>query len=103
LPIPHPPLPPLSPYTTLFRSHHPITWLPKPHGRSESINLANVFHAKDVSRHSGRNWIIPFTLHDVGAIHCRRFHAYANLPDARLDRKSTRLNSSHVAISYAVF
>src|SRR5439155_14547925 len=25
------------------------------------------------------------------------------LPTARLDRKSTRLNSSHVAISYAVF
>src|SRR5207253_3466258 len=26
-----------------------------------------------------------------------------NCPGARLDRKSTRLNSSHVAISYAVF
>src|SRR5690606_41238053 len=25
------------------------------------------------------------------------------LPDARVDRKSTRLNSSHVKISYAVF
>src|SRR5690625_6016082 len=29
--------------------------------------------------------------------------AFVNLTGARLDRKSTRLNSSHVAISYAVF
>src|SRR5690625_6004231 len=32
------------------------------------------------------------------------FPMYAlDLPDGELDRKSTRLNSSHVAISYAVF
>src|SRR5690625_6720409 len=34
----------------------------------------------------------------------RRRHLRAlQRPDAALDRKSTRLNSSHVAISYAVF
>src|SRR5437660_9605590 len=30
-------------------------------------------------------------------------YAVRNYIDTRLDRKSTRLNSSHVAISYAVF
>src|SRR5690625_4272549 len=30
-------------------------------------------------------------------------HILDALPPARMDRKSTRLNSSHVAISYAVF
>src|SRR5690625_6693283 len=30
-------------------------------------------------------------------------HALCAMPCMRLDRKSTRLNSSHVAISYAVF
>src|SRR5207253_8669473 len=32
-----------------------------------------------------------------------RFASRASDPEARPDRKSTRLNSSHVAISYAVF
>src|SRR5690625_2304223 len=32
-----------------------------------------------------------------------RFHPSVNLGIIKLDRKSTRLNSSHVAISYAVF
>src|SRR5690606_39381390 len=31
------------------------------------------------------------------------FGVHAKLPDGFLDRKSTRLNSSHVKISYAVF
>src|SRR5690606_40837276 len=30
-------------------------------------------------------------------------HVSSNLPVTRIDRKSTRLNSSHVKISYAVF
>src|SRR5690606_40163095 len=32
----------------------------------------------------------------------RNFHALGELRNAQLDRKSTRLNSSHVKISYAV-
>src|SRR6267143_4535395 len=38
---------------------------------------------------------------------CRKqrndFHDHSERPHARLDRKSTRLNSSHSSISYAVF
>src|SRR5256885_10941152 len=33
----------------------------------------------------------------------RAFHGAPPLREARLDRKSTRLNSSHLVISYAVF
>src|SRR5690625_7035425 len=35
--------------------------------------------------------------------HCRLAGCGSYIPSLLLDRKSTRLNSSHVAISYAVF
>src|SRR5207253_5939427 len=86
--LPHPPTSPLFPYTTLFRSkiamHDAATPAPIADPASLGVLAANL---KTV-------WDAPTT-------------------DARLkkrievrgqkDRKSTRLNSSHVAISYAVF
>src|SRR5205807_7859180 len=85
-----PPRSPLFPYTTLFRS--PKTCLPS-----------------------------PITFH-VPLSRCRALHVFFELIDARAggqpdargataggahlrqqDRKSTRLNSSHLVISYAVF
>src|SRR2546430_3458515 len=41
----------------------------------------------------------------VHVLHAEQVHVFfrASLPAARLDRKSTRLNSSHSQISYAVF
>src|SRR5207249_9150963 len=74
---PPPPTSPLFPYTTLFRSPHPHVcrgW------RSQGPG--------GVARRARR---IP-----EGAPARRR-------GDLRQDRKSTRLNSSHVSISYAVF
>src|SRR5439155_16766565 len=45
---------------------------------------------------------LPFQfLHDLG--NKGRVILLAQVVDTRRDRKSTRLNSSHVAISYAVF
>src|SRR5437870_13492561 len=41
--------------------------------------------------------------HALGVARGRRHHAPGRARGRRLDRKSTRLNSSHVAISYAVF
>src|SRR5437899_7002021 len=73
--IRRPPRSTLFPYTTLFRSRH---------GRGIRANAAKVaasFCQKMVPRPGGRCW---------NAI-------------ATLDRKSTRLNSSHLGISYAVF
>src|SRR5699024_12039870 len=85
---------PLFPYTTLFRSCDPsFSWtdpscssiIPLVKDRVPSASsLAPVFAALKLLV----NLFILFT--------------YSCCPDAR-DRKSTRLNSSHVSISYAVF
>src|SRR5699024_12185494 len=92
-PILHPPTATLSPYTTLFRSAaHAPTNLIHLHGRDHVAIYARIQRGnRPVNTHlrqclnEGRN---------------RRGHA--PLPEAR-DRKSTRLNSSHVSTSYAVF
>src|SRR5207253_11374612 len=87
--IPPPPISPLFPYTTLFRSiltfykhgvSYPIA------GRDELLSLIPPLRA----RYS--------TYADFGAAQVEDI-----VPAKELDRKSTRLNSSHVAISYAVF
>src|SRR5690349_22565096 len=76
--IRRPPRSTLFPYTTLFRSQE--------HQAFESV-LAD---APAVQRHGYSQ-----------AQSCRRRNAVPG--KARQDRKSTRLNSSHVEISYAVF
>src|SRR5690625_7408466 len=79
LTLPPPRSPTLFPYTTLFRSH------------GQARRAADLRH----SPLSGKPAAV------------RREGAPARRPDRALqrsvDRKSTRLNSSHVAISYAVF
>src|SRR5437879_10877037 len=79
---PRPPTPPLFPYTTLFRSVRGAGGTPAARARD-----AGVGHFVGVER------CIPvgLTLHAQQTV--RRL----------LDRKSTRLNSSHRCISYAVF
>src|SRR5207253_9823527 len=72
--IRRPPRSTLFPYTTLFRSHR--------------LQLALA-----VGAHRGRGGEARRALHRGAHARARRL----------LDRKSTRLNSSHVAISYAVF
>src|SRR5438552_5104159 len=70
-----PPTSTLFPYTTLFRS--PLPPAPAEHARRD---------------------------HEEREHHRRRVHAHLRLePFPLLDRKSTRLNSSHQIISYAVF
>src|SRR2546430_10428699 len=75
--IRRPPRSTLFPYTTLFRSrsaaHQPIDW--------HEWGDAAFVRAKSEDK--------PILL-DIGAVWCQ-------------DRKSTRLNSSHSQISYAVF
>src|SRR5690349_22973742 len=83
--IRRPPRSTLFPYTTLFRSE----WLPVP---EFALQLLNLFLSTIV-------------------IACLFAMLFKVLPDAKTawkdvwtgDRKSTRLNSSHVEISYAVF
>src|SRR5206468_11358576 len=88
-----PPRSPLFPYTTLFRSgraleqrHH------VEHGRPAACRgVAGQFvHGGDVGGRAG----------EADHVAAARVHA---VPVLHPDRKSTRLNSSHDQISYAVF
>src|SRR3712207_7569152 len=82
--IRRPPRSTLFPYTTLFRSRDLVR--------------------DDVPAH--REEIAEHDLGDHGDAGHRRAHRRAEdrlLGDRRVDRKSTRLNSSHANISYAVF
>src|SRR5437870_13012116 len=74
--LPRPPRSTLFPYTTLFRSDVVVY---QPNGQSRSFSV--------------RSPLISFIkMTGTGIWHWQE-----------IDRKSTRLNSSHVAISYAVF
>src|SRR5258708_8404421 len=87
--IRRPPRSTLFPYTTLFRSSVP--------GAGRFVDRAR-FHSvghlvAPVGRqHSGK-----------GAAYADRLQRPADRQEPRGDRKSTRLNSSHQIISYAVF
>src|SRR5699024_12852708 len=97
--IPLPPPPPLFPYTTLFRSlsgRERISQLPPPE-LERWYTAAAFFHSAgaplaQMACGSGRTRMCPSQL-------SRRCPP----PQSKRDRKSTRLNSSHVSISYAVF
>src|SRR5690606_41593015 len=85
---PRPPTSTLFPYTTLFRSPH----LPTDHLLFPTL------------RNNDRLWYLSG--HTSSSPH-RFFLSFLSLPLACFshfqDRKSTRLNSSHLTISYAVF
>src|SRR5207253_10889800 len=99
---PRPPTPPLFPYTTLFRSGHAdYSYLqkyglrdPRGGGRASARLTAPMVAAGAVAK----KWLAQ----KYGTIFrgCMQQIGDIAIP---LDRKSTRLNSSHVAISYAVF
>src|SRR3712207_7792726 len=86
--IRRPPRSTLFPYTTLFRSQRVV-------GGGVDFGADDAFHV--------------FHRLDRGAVHLRGAAEGIDVLDprrgrrVRLDRKSTRLNSSHANISYAVF
>src|SRR5690242_21237342 len=85
--IRRPPRSTLFPYTTLFRSR------PRPALRTRYGGGAAAARAAE----GGRRGAVP--VHREPRAGRRRRHAIG----VRRDRKSTRLNSSHMSISYAVF
>src|SRR3712207_8668811 len=82
--IRHPPRSPLFPYPTLFRSPLPVYG--NGTARRHYLYVDDHAAAVDLVLHRGA----PGEAYNVGT------------PD-EVDRKSTRLNSSHANISYAVF
>src|SRR3712207_7136062 len=89
--IRRPPRSTLFPYTTLFRSvpfRQPIA------DYVESIHSRNGFSRERMTREAAAAF--DAAVHDLVSLAC---------PSGvvELDRKSTRLNSSHANISYAVF
>src|SRR3712207_6953698 len=84
--IRRPPRSTLFPYTTLFRSLGPFeTW--------DAIGVG-----KSVERMRADGWPVPPNVEGMLAAGAKSFYKAESG-----DRKSTRLNSSHANISYAVF
>src|SRR3712207_8608317 len=90
--IRRPPRSTLFPYTTLFRSG-PVRC---PQGKDRAASCYN----RDMSRSRRRTRATPRHADIDGAW---KQALQVLLPDFLADRKSTRLNSSHANISYAVF
>src|SRR3712207_7889472 len=98
--IRRPPRSTLFPYTTLFRSDHPVAGLPggigaegllpvRPHQRLPEIALRGFERREQPD--------LRQEAEDVAGL------LAAGVLEIEEDRKSTRLNSSHANISYAVF
>src|SRR5207249_10534222 len=81
-----PPISTLFPYTTLFRSVGPI-------GPAQR-RVDRAIHRHGLGK--------PLRAQADAAVHRISLHVERRHPPEQ-DRKSTRLNSSHVSISYAVF
>src|SRR3989442_11797635 len=93
--IRRPPRSTLFPYTTLFRSRGNEAVLSVLHG------VAGVLHRQQSAQGSGLRGL---QAGGGGSLALARGPSPLLLPGKKTrDRKSTRLNSSHVRISYAVF
>src|SRR3712207_7410405 len=86
--IRRPPRSTLFPYTTLFRSRGPGGPRPAPHPLPNLVALQCLAHDYALAVVSGLHLCV-----DVAPV----------VAPSTVDRKSTRLNSSHANISYAVF
>src|SRR5688572_31387773 len=82
----------LFPYTTLFRSYI----------KADPERLAAHQARARAIQKKGRKWLAEFKM-SHGCLDCGYKTHFSALQIDHKDRKSTRLNSSHSQISYAVF
>src|SRR5207249_10525903 len=93
--LPRPPTPTLFPYTTLFRFLTPDEQAVQPDRTAELTAALGEYEQVLVSAVGPQAARLDMILKAVPPV--------AETLRARPDRKSTRLNSSHVSISYPVF
>src|SRR5256885_9975630 len=86
--IRRPPRSTLFPYTTLFRSRNLDAW------------FARIIDAKQSARTAMK---VDYEIYADGEALLGWLNCTVQLAAKKADRKSTRLNSSHLVISYAVF
>src|SRR5690606_41643571 len=103
LPTPPHPGPPPFPYTTLFRSTGPQSKTPSPASGTSTGSGAGAANMSDSGFSSGFVSGSALTLPPASQLLFDARHPELGLDHALEDRKSTRLNSSHVKNSYAVF
>src|SRR5256885_12741111 len=89
--IRRPPRSTLFPYTTLFRSKR----------LSLFLIAAICRRAKSLSHCEQMGWLVGAA--GIGSSRQNCESSWVRVPVRLIDRKSTRLNSSHLVISYAVF
>src|SRR5207249_9069344 len=89
-----PPTSPLFPYTTLFRSVNQLAHL---------LRAAGVGPGHIVALLVERSFAMIVGIMGILKAGGAYLPISPDNPPDRIDRKSTRLNSSHVSISYAVF
>src|SRR5688572_31220901 len=96
-----PPTSTLFPYTTLFRSRLPGEHEPRDPHADERRDRIDASRAPDRPGPEAARLSLEGPL--VGPVAARHHQRHPRLLEDRGDRKSTRLNSSHSQISYAVF
>src|SRR3712207_7898002 len=101
--IRRPPRSTLFPYTTLFRSVEPTTYSVRWTGQIEA-KYTETYTFRTASADGVRLWVDGQLVVDNWTTHTARIDTGTIALEAgKRDRKSTRLNSSHPNISYAVF
>src|SRR5690554_7385473 len=107
--IPRPPRSTLFPYTTLFRSYDMISNFCREHGITPHVIVAENMDEMIRMLQNGKGDVIAYNLPVTNQMKDSFLYAgfmqtshQVLVQRVRQDRKSTRLNSSHVRISYAV-
>src|SRR5256885_16967485 len=101
--IRRPPRSTLFPYTTLFRSDYESSLREQAQGLKH-VRFLGTVHSSEISElyRGAIAVLVPSLCYETFGLVAAEAFAHGTPVIARRDRKSTRLNSSHLVISYAV-